>query len=336
MASCGVNGFGRFGLHLLKYWLDREHNSPFQIDFINDDILTLDDAVEIINNDLDLDFSRYKVRASDGELLISGPLGYRKAIPFTNSEHAKPEAIPWVGRPQMVFECSGKLAEFPRDCERYLQDNTDRVLISATSYDADATLVYGFNHQSFDSEAHRIISYGSCTINAYVPLAVFINQAWEIADSDVHVTHNIPGYKLQGRKNQILFRKGCTLEKMAPILLGFLNENNFLVDYIVGPFTNVSAITFRFGLKQTADRGAVLDRLEKEIASGSLKGLYEIDEVDPGNSNRYKGTTASAVFPKDGIKMVGNNLYLQAYFDNENSTNRFYDLVCFIAEKQKH
>ena len=27
----GINGFGRFGLHLLKYWLDRNLDSKFKI-----------------------------------------------------------------------------------------------------------------------------------------------------------------------------------------------------------------------------------------------------------------------------------------------------------------
>ena len=30
--STGINGFGRFGLHLLKYWLDRSNESNFSIE----------------------------------------------------------------------------------------------------------------------------------------------------------------------------------------------------------------------------------------------------------------------------------------------------------------
>ena len=37
----GINGFGRFGLHLLKYWLDRSSKSSFKIDYINDDYLDI-------------------------------------------------------------------------------------------------------------------------------------------------------------------------------------------------------------------------------------------------------------------------------------------------------
>ncbi len=30
----GINGFGRFGLHLLKYWLDKADSSNFEIAYI--------------------------------------------------------------------------------------------------------------------------------------------------------------------------------------------------------------------------------------------------------------------------------------------------------------
>ena len=47
--NTGINGFGRFGLHLLKYWLDRANESDFEINYINDDFLTIDQAIDIIN-----------------------------------------------------------------------------------------------------------------------------------------------------------------------------------------------------------------------------------------------------------------------------------------------
>ena len=47
----GINGFGRFGLHLLKYWLDRASSSNFNIGYINDDTITIDQALETLNND---------------------------------------------------------------------------------------------------------------------------------------------------------------------------------------------------------------------------------------------------------------------------------------------
>ena len=47
----GINGFGRFGLHLLKYWLDRASSSNFNIGYINDDTITIDQVLDTLNND---------------------------------------------------------------------------------------------------------------------------------------------------------------------------------------------------------------------------------------------------------------------------------------------
>ena len=58
----GINGFGRFGLHLIKYWLDRSSEANFKIDFINDDYLTIDDAYKMIIQDTAVVFNKYKVK----------------------------------------------------------------------------------------------------------------------------------------------------------------------------------------------------------------------------------------------------------------------------------
>ena len=59
--STGINGFGRFGLHLIKYWIDRASEATYTIDYINDDYLTIDDAYKIITQDTAVVFNKYKV-----------------------------------------------------------------------------------------------------------------------------------------------------------------------------------------------------------------------------------------------------------------------------------
>jgi glyceraldehyde 3-phosphate dehydrogenase len=331
--SAGVNGFGRVGLHLLKFWLDHPDDAQFDITHVNDPVLTLDDALRIINSDRKLNFSsNYKVTATDGRLQISEPLGTVREIPFTTSA-GKPADIPWVGQPRLFVECTGKHAEFPSPLREVLQGDTSHAIISATSYRSDGTLVVGFNHDTFDPERHRVVSYGSCTVNAYVPLAQWFHNAYGVEDSDVHVAHNTQPYKLADAKNRKLFRKACTLEKSGPELLDFLHPESFLVDYAVGPFTNVSGITFRFCVESEVDREQVIADLETAMKTGSLQGLYTMDDVFRGDSNAYACTPFSSVFTRDGIAVRGKNVYLQGYFDNENSVNRLFDLTNHIASK---
>ena len=56
----GINGFGRFGIHLLKYWLDRSNEAEFTINYINDDHLSIQEIFQIINNDDAVVFNKYK------------------------------------------------------------------------------------------------------------------------------------------------------------------------------------------------------------------------------------------------------------------------------------
>ena len=321
----GINGFGRFGLHLIKYWLDRSSEANFKIDFINDDYLTIDDAYKMIIQDTAVVFNKYKVKKIGSTIRFISADGKLHEIEYTNCSK---DHIPWVGKPDYFLECSGKNT-IKEDCKGFLTGNTKMVAISATSWDCDKVLVYGFNHKDYQAKDDKVISYGSCTVNAYVPIAQYMHNKYGILDSDVNVIHNIQEYCLED--NNTLNRKFCTLEKSGPELLPFIGEKNFVVNYTVVPYTGVSMIDFRFHLDQCPTLDALTDDLEQSINKGYLKGLYGMDEVDIG-PEIYNCTTFSSVFIKENIKVINNSVYLPAYFDNENSVNRYFDLMNYICE----
>mgnify|MGYP001335561036 CR=1 FL=1 len=323
--TAGINGFGRFGLHLLKYWLDRASSSNFNIVYINDDTITADQAFDMLNNDNKVLFSKYHITKLGNHIKIVEPNGSFHEIEFTNLQKDK---ISWIGVPDYFFECSGKNT-LKKDCQEFIKEKTKLVVISATSWDADGTYVYGFNHQDLSNE-DKIISYGSCTVNAYVPFANFIDKTYSIIDSDVSVIHDIQEYKLQ--QQNTLTRKFCTLEKSGPYLLDCINKNNFVVNYTVIPYSGVSMIDFRFKVSQKVIYDKFILDLNHAICEGSLKNLYDIDEVDNG-PEIYNCSTYSSVFIKKNIRILDNQIYLQAYFDNENSVNRYYDLCNYISSR---
>ena len=49
--SVGINGFGRFGLHLFRHWLTRYREANFSINYINDALHTTRTLAEAIKND---------------------------------------------------------------------------------------------------------------------------------------------------------------------------------------------------------------------------------------------------------------------------------------------
>ncbi len=324
--KAGINGFGRFGLHITKYWLDRSDESTFSIGYINDDTLTIEQSIEILKKDTTVIFNKYKIKKIENKIRFLKPNGVIDEIEYSNEEK---NHIPWLGKPDLFFECSGKNT-VKKDCLRFLKGKTKVVIISATSWNADKTFLYGFNNKEYKTK-YKIISYGSCTVNAFVPLGAFMDKAYGIIDADVNVVHNIQEHRLE--RNNTLNRKFCTLEKSGPQLLKCLNKKNFKVNYTVVPYTGVSIIDFRFRLKKCPSTSRFITTLEEAMqGDGLLKGLYNMHQDDRG-PEVHNCTPFSAVFIKENLKIINDQAYIFAYFDNENSANRYYDLANYIANE---
>lgn len=321
-SSAGINGFGRFGQHLLKYWL--EHPEAFSIQYINDSELALERVVTMLSEDQYLSsFYRSRIHIKDLKLIVLDAQGNNHVIEYTN---VLDDSIPWIGEPTLFFECSGRHTN-NNDAKKFLVRKTKCVIISATVKDPDKILIYGFNEHAYKT-TDKIISYGSCTINAYIPFAHYINKQYGVLESDVHIIHNIPEYKLA--KSKTLKRQGSTVERVAPELLSFLNKNNFIVNCTYIPYTGVSMIDYRFRLKSVPTKQSFFDDMIRATHDGTLSGLYAVDEVDRG-PEKYKFTPFSAVIIKSSARLQGDNIYVQAYFDNENSATRFYDVSSYIS-----
>jgi len=88
---------------------------------------------------------------------------------------------------------------------------------------------------------------------------------------------------------------------------------------------------FRYNLNEVPGND-VWDKIEKSCKTGELKGLYAIQDDDNGPME-HQNTQFSSIIIKKNSYVRGNDLYLNAYFDNENSVNRYFDLTNFISSK---
>ena len=65
--------------------------------------------------------------------------------------HREPETCHWGDRGiDLVMECTG-IFTAADDAQRHIESGAGRVLVSAPSKGADATLVFGVNHDSLES-----------------------------------------------------------------------------------------------------------------------------------------------------------------------------------------
>lgn len=322
--STGINGFGRFGMHLLRYWILNADRAQFTIDYINDEFLSLKQVEDIIIHDRYLAHIQTLITFQENGISISLPDDRQHHIYFSQ---CLPSSILWLGKPTLFLECSGKYTN-ANNAKMFNRGNTRCVIISASSSQADQTLIYGFNHKTY-SKKSTVISYGSCTVNAYVPLANFIHSRFGIVESDVHVIHNVPVHKLLDCHTPE--RRSCTLQWSAINILPFITPDNFNVTYTLIPYLGVSLIDFRFHLQRPPSIEKLKEQLTQAMEEQELGGLYRFEDHDTGPEvNKF--TPYSAVIIKNSLNYIGHNLYFQAYFDNENSATRYFDLVSYLSE----
>lgn len=325
----GMNGFGRFALNLLWWWFNDRH-APYRIGFINDERLRPEEILSIIKNDpLVSGFRKCKVALTGTVLMVQAPDGKTEHISLTSGPA---EMAWWLGEPVLFFECSGGRSSSAELCRPFLAGKTKTVIVSATCYDADTTLVVGYNHESFDPAAHKIVSYGSCTVNPGVTLAAMMHDIFGVVGCTVHVIHNVQEHRLARGEAQTLQRKFCTLERMAPQMLSFL-RGNLVVKYTVIPWAGASIIDFAFRVEKPVTREDAIDALKAAVGRGGcLDGLIGMAAVDTG-PEAYIGSPYSMVIIEDAIEVVGDTIHFFGYFYNEGSSVRMHELAKHIATK---
>lgn len=319
----GLDGLGRFGLHLLRYWLDRRGDAAFRIAAINDPALSLETAVALVADDPDVRFDDFDVTAQDGCMTLAPRRGDVLRFPYSRTD---PDEIPWLGEVDLLLEASGRLTDAER-CRRLLRGRTRRIVVGASCEGSDQTLVFGFNHDDWSADS-RVLSYGSCTVNAFVPLAAWIHDAYGLLDADLNVVHNTPRHRLR----PALERRACTLEAWGPRLLPFLDAACFAVNYTTVPLPGVSLLDFRFRVARPPSRAALLADLGAALRDGALAGRFRLEPTAQPLAS-YLGAPENAILVADALRVRQDQLYLHALCDTENSAARYFDLVDYIARR---
>ena len=322
MIPVALNGLGRFGQHLLHAWL--ANPGLLSPDYACDAELDADAVCHVLRHHDRLDFSAAQPRVEGNRLVLIRGDGVRHSIDFFAGPAPQ---VPWIGKPVLWLECSGRHSDAAA-ARQFCRGDTRQVLVSATSPGADQTVVMGLNEAEYLLQS-RVVSYGSCTVNAFVPLADHLHRCFGVLDADAHVVHNVPAHRLAAYPHPL--RTSCTLESMAPALLPWLALDSFFVVYTLIPYTGPSLIDFRFRLGATPGLAAVQEAL---YGPGSRLGLrYDFPSEDGGILD-VLGRPCNAALPRDTIKLVGDNLQLRGYFDNENSAVRFLELAQLAARAQ--
>tara|TARA_R110001583_G_scaffold2626_2_gene18605 strand:- start:1680 stop:2744 length:1065 start_codon:yes stop_codon:yes gene_type:complete len=333
--NIAINGYGRIGQCVLRalYSGDRSKDSarPFRVVAINE-LTNLDTLTYLTRYDTTHGRFPLPVENDDSHLLIDGD----RILALNQPD---PRKLPWSElEVDLVLECSGSFCD-RASAEIHLQAGAKRLLFSQpAAADIDATVVYGFNHQSLRPE-HRIASSASCTTNCVVPVLDLLHRGFGIEQGVTTTIHSAmndqPVIDSNHRTDLRLSRSA--LQSIIPIDTGLARGIDRLLPELAGrfqcnhlrvPTTNVSLMDLSLQLSTPTTPAAVNDLLRHATRQGPLLGLLGYTD-EPHASVDFNTDPRSGIVDGTQTRVSGDRLLkLMCWFDNEwGFANRMLDVA---------
>ena len=185
----------------------------------------------------------------------------------------------------VVLECSGRFND--RDSSAaHLTAGAKRVLVSAPCKNADATIVYGVNHDRIAAD-QLVISNASCTTNCLAPVANVMSDAVGIEAGYMTTIHAYTGDQpTLDTSHKDLRRARAAAMSMIPTSTGAARSVGEVLPHLRGkmngsairvPTANVSVVDFGFTSNRDTSTQEV-NALLKIAAEGPMKGILGINE----------------------------------------------------------
>lgn len=328
----GINGFGRIGRTFLRAAL--ENGADVEVVAVNDvtDVTTLATLLEWDSVTGHLD----GVRVEDDAIVVGG----NRLRVFAQRD---PSLIPWgeVGA-DVVVESTGRFTDAD-SARKHLAGGARKVIVSAPAKGDVPAIVLGVNTGAVDPDADDVFSNGSCTTNCLAPMVKVLHDAFGIESglmTTVHAytsdqrLHDAPHSDLRRARaaalSTIPTSSGAakTIGRIIPELDGRLTGFALRVPVPVGSITDLTAV-----LSRTASADDVDEAFRVAAASDELGHYLEYSQA-PIVSADIVGNPHSAIFDAPLTQVVGNQVKVLAWYDNEwGFSNRLVELAQLVAPK---
>jgi glyceraldehyde 3-phosphate dehydrogenase len=316
-----INGLGRIGRLLLRRLI---HHPGIQVIAVND-LMGPENLTYLFRYDSVYGTYPGEVALSEGSLLIDG-----KNVMVL--QEPNPVQLPWQHLSiDVVIECTGSFSTRP-GATLHLTAGAKKVMLSTTG-SADIPLhIYGFNHQQVTA-AIDILSPGGCMTNCSVPILDIFNTVG-IESAQIHFLHSYTSRQQLVDAPHKQYRRGrAAAESIIPVEIDLSDSLERLIPKLNGriaaistriPVANGALGDFTVALQQPA---AVSDikKLIFEATNNQYKNVVSFTE-EPLVSLDVKGNTHSSVIEGPLISVVGKQVKIFAWFDNEfGYTSRIID-----------
>lgn len=328
-----LNGYGRIGRCVLRALHERTSPAGFDIVALND--IADQQSIEYLTR-FDSTHGRFpgEVRVEDDCLHING-------VCVKVLREAQPEQVDWQALDiDLLIECSGVYTH-RSDAGRFLGAGVPRVLFSqpmASAADADATVVYGINHQQL-SGAESIISNASCTTNCGVPVLKLLDEAFGIEQVMITTIHSAMNDQpvIDAYHHEDLRRTRSAFQSVIPVSTGLARGIERLLPQLAGrvqakavrvPTINVSCLDITVQTRAATSADSINRLFADAAQSQTYQGLINYTEL-PHASCDFNHDPHSAVVDGSQTRMCGPHLLnMLAWFDNEwGFANRMLDVA---------
>ena len=311
-----ISGFGRIGRMVLRAFVESGRDDV-EIVLIN-----TPGPVETSAHLYEFDSVHGRVRdaISFGEGWMDVGTG-RIAMTHERDPAAIPHGAHGV---DVVLECSGRFND--RDASAaHLAGGAKRVLVSAPCKQADATIVYGVNHDEISAD-HLVISNASCTTNCLAPVAKVMSDSVGIEAGYMTTIHAYTGDQpTLDTSHKDLRRARAAAMSMIPTSTGAARSVGEVLPHLKGkmngsairvPTANVSVVDFGF----TAERDTGTDEINallRAAAEGPMKGVLSVNDR-PLVSVDFNHDPNSSIADLTQTHVMNNRLVrVLAWYDNE-------------------
>lgn len=325
-----INGFGRIGRNVLRAIIESGRTDI--------EVVAINDLGPVETNAHLLRYDSVHGRFP-AEVTVNGDSIDVGRGPIQVSAIRNPADLPW-GHVDVVMECTGIFTSKEK-CQAHLENGSKRVLISAPGTDADATIVYGVNHDVLTGN-DIVVSNASCTTNCLSPVAKVLNDSIGIARGFMTTIHSYTGDQpTLDTMHKDLYRARAAALSMIPTSTGAAKAVGLVLPELKGrldgvairvPTPNVSVVDLTF----EAARDTSVEEINaaiKAAADGPMKGILGYTEEKLVSSD-FNHDPHSSVFHMDQTKvMEGKLCRILTWYDNEwGFSNRMSDTAVAMGK----
>lgn len=315
-----INGMGRIGRLLFRRLLEQP---GMELVAVND-IMPAENLAYLLKYDslfgplrLPLDLHHHTLTAGNHQVRVF--------------QSADPASLPWgqLGV-DIVLECSGRFTTREK-ASLHLQAGANKVLLSTTGTPDIPLLIYGFNQHLLDA-AVDIVSPGGCMTNCSTHI-LYLLQSIGIESAHFNILHSYTSRQELVDTAHPQFRRGrAAAESIIPVEIDLVQslERLFpLKDKLAAlsirvPVTNGALADITLQMAQDISSEQV-NHLFRTAAANSYRGILEFTN-DQLVSADIKGNTHSVIIDGSLTSVVGRQVKLIAWFDNEYGyTSRILD-----------